>query len=133
MKAIKLCPWCGKLPVLIVDNEDAPQKYAYFCDGGSDKEDNHYAYTGWHSSKEKAREEWNKRACDGVVWNYPHILPEVGGDFIDEIIIEYENDLGIFHAIGLFFMAEDTPVFLEVLTGTKIDWNKTVKRWRFYK
>lgn len=60
-------------------------------------------------------------------------LPEVGDDFIEEIVIEYENDLGIFHAIGLFAMAEDTPVFLEVLTGTKIDWNRTVKRWRFYK
>ena len=39
----------------------------------------------------------------------------------------------IFHAIGLFAMDVDAPVFLEVLTGTKIDWNKTVKKWRFYK
>lgn len=67
------------------------------------------------------------------LWYPVSHLPEVGGDFIDEIVIEYENDLGIFHAIGLFAMAEDTPVFLEVLTGTKIDWNRTVKRWRFYK
>jgi hypothetical protein len=55
------CPWCKRLPVLTVDNEDAPQKYAYYCDGGSDKEDNHYAETGWHRSEEKAREAWNKR------------------------------------------------------------------------
>ena len=67
------------------------------------------------------------------LWYSPSILPEVSGNFIDEILIEYENDLGTFHAIGLFAMADDTPVFLEVLTGTKIDWNKTVKRWRFYK
>lgn len=67
------------------------------------------------------------------LWYPVNVLPEVSGDFIDEIVIEYENDLGTFHAIGLFAMDVDAPVFLEVLTGTKIDWNKTVKRWRFYK
>ena len=67
------------------------------------------------------------------IWFAPSILPEVGKDFIEEIIVEYENDLGTFHAIGLFAMDVDAPVFLEVLTGTKIDWNKTVKKWRFYK
>lgn len=67
------------------------------------------------------------------IWFAPSILPEVSKDFIEEIIIEYENDLGTFHAIGLFAMDVDAPVFLEVLTGTKIDWNKTVKKWRFYK
>lgn len=67
------------------------------------------------------------------LWYPYNRLPEVSGDFIDEIVIEYENDLGTFHAIGLFAMDFDAPVFLEVLTGTKIDWNKTVKRWRFYK
>ena len=67
------------------------------------------------------------------LWYSPGILPEVGEKFIEEIVIEYQNDLGTFHAIGLFAMDGDAPVFLEVLTGTKIDWNKTVKRWRFYK
>lgn len=66
------------------------------------------------------------------IWFASHILPELSGKYIEEIIIEYENDLGTFHAIGLFAMDGDAPVFLEVLTGTKIDWNKTVKKWRFY-
>jgi hypothetical protein len=66
------------------------------------------------------------------LWFAPHVLPALTGKFIEEIIIEYENDLGTFHAIGLFAMDNDTPVFLEVLTGAKIDWNKTVKKWNFY-
>ena len=66
------------------------------------------------------------------IWFASTVLPEISKDFIEEIIIEYENDLGTFHAIGLFAMDVDAPVFLEVLTGTKIDWNKTVKKWRFY-
>lgn len=61
-------------------------------------------------------------------------LPSPKGEFIEEILIEYQNDLGTFHAIGLFTTASDdgSPVFLEVLTGTAIDWNKTVKRWRWF-
>ena len=60
-------------------------------------------------------------------------LPVNRGRYIDEIEIEYENDLGTFHAIGLFAETEKgKPVFLEVLTGTKIDWAKTVKKWRYY-
>ena len=51
--------------------------------------------------------------------------------YIDEI--EYDNDLGTFHAIGLFSkIKNDEPVFIEVLTGTVINWDKTVKRWRYY-
>ena len=41
MRELKPCPWCERLPILTVDNEDDPQKNAYFCDGGSDKEDVH--------------------------------------------------------------------------------------------
>ena len=60
-------------------------------------------------------------------------LPVNRGKFIDEIEIEYQNDLGTFHAIGLYAETADwEPVFLEVLTGTKIDWAKTVRRWRYY-
>lgn len=52
---------------------------------------------------------------------------------IDEIEIEYDNDLGTFHAVGLFSkITNDEPVFIEVLTGTVINWDKTVKRWRYY-
>jgi hypothetical protein len=65
-------------------------------------------------------------------WRDAEEFPPLRGRFIDEILIEYENDLGTFHAIGLFHIADGVPVFLEVLTGTKIDWSKTVKRWRFY-
>lgn len=65
-------------------------------------------------------------------WCKAEELPPLRGRYIDEIEIEYENDLGTFHAIGLFHIADGVPVFLEVLTGTKIDWSKTVKRWRFY-
>lgn len=60
-------------------------------------------------------------------------VPVKRGRYIDEIEIEYQNDIGIFHAIGLYAETENgEPVFLEVLTGTKIDWDKTVKRWRYY-
>ena len=53
--------------------------------------------------------------------------------YIDEIEIEYDNDLGTFHAVGLFSkITNDEPVFIEVLTGTVINWDKTVKRWRYY-
>lgn len=65
-------------------------------------------------------------------WRDAEELPPLRGRYIDEVEIEYENDLGTFHAIGLFHIADGVPVFLEVLTGTKIDWDKTVKRWRFY-
>lgn len=65
-------------------------------------------------------------------WFASDVLPENRGRYIDEIEIEYENDIGTFHAIGIFHIADGEPVFLEVLTGTKIDWSKTVKRWRFY-
>lgn len=66
-------------------------------------------------------------------WNPADQLPVVSGQFIEEILIEYQNDLGIFHAIGLFTMADDnSPVFLEVMTGTAIDWRKTVRRWRYF-
>ncbi len=65
-------------------------------------------------------------------WRKAEELPPLRGRYIDEIEIEYENDIGTFHAIGLFHIADGEPVFLEVLTGTKIAWNSTVKRWRFY-
>lgn len=65
-------------------------------------------------------------------WRDAEELPPLRGRYIDEIEIEYENDLGTFHAVGLFHIADGEPVFLEVLTGTKMDWSKTVKRWRFY-
>lgn len=65
-------------------------------------------------------------------WRKSEELPPLRGRYIDEVEIEYENDIGTFHAIGLFHIADGEPVFLEVLTGTKIVWNKTVKRWRFY-
>lgn len=65
-------------------------------------------------------------------WRDAEELPLLRGRYIDEVEIEYENDLGTFHAIGLFHIADGVPVFLEVLTGTKIDWSKTVRRWRFY-
>jgi hypothetical protein len=65
-------------------------------------------------------------------WMPGDVMPVERGRYIEEIEIEYENDLGTFHAIGLFHIADSVPVFLEVLTGTKIDWSKTVKRWRYY-
>ena len=65
-------------------------------------------------------------------WFAPEVLPEARGKFIDEIVIEYENDIGTFHAIGLFYSDDGKPVFIEVMTGTKIDWNRTVKRWRYW-
>lgn len=65
-------------------------------------------------------------------WSKVEELPTLRGRYIDEIEIEYENDLGTFHAIGLFYIADGVPVFIEVLTGTKIAWQRTVKRWRYY-
>jgi hypothetical protein len=67
-------------------------------------------------------------------WRKSDDLPPLRGRYIEEIEIEYENDLGTFHAVGLFHDPKDgrPPVFIDVLTGTKIDWSKTVKRWRYY-
>lgn len=67
-------------------------------------------------------------------WRDAEELPPLRGRYIDEVEIEYENDLGTFHAVGLFHDPKDgrPPVFIDVLTGNIIDWSKTVKRWRFY-
>lgn len=67
-------------------------------------------------------------------WRKAEELPPLRGRYIDEVEIEYENDLGTFHAVGLFHDPKDgrPPVFIDVLTGNIIDWSKTVKRWSFY-
>lgn len=66
-------------------------------------------------------------------WQSADALPELSGRFIEEVLIEYQNDLGVFHAVGLFHHDEHgNPVFLEVLTGTVIDWRKTVRRWQWF-
>ena len=63
-------------------------------------------------------------------WRPADELPESSSN---EVLVEYGNDLGIFHAIGLFYRTvEDKPVFLEVLTGTAFDWVGSILRWKFF-
>lgn len=69
-----------------------------------------------------------------VEWHPAAELPKSENRFIEEILIEYQNDIGTFHAIGLFRDPQDgrPPAFIEVLTGTAFDWKKTVVRWHWY-
>lgn len=64
-------------------------------------------------------------------WKLAAEYPESDGRFRDEILVEYENDLGRFHAIGLFARTIDGKVvFLEVLTGTAFSWHGSIIRWK---
>ena len=60
-------------------------------------------------------------------WLPPTVLPKKD----DHIIVRFCNDIGIFHAAGLFYMTTDTnePVFCDVLAGHIYDWKQTVVAW----
>ena len=60
-------------------------------------------------------------------WLPPTVLPKKD----DHIIVRFCNDIGIFHAAGLFYMTTDTnePVFCDVLAGHIYDWKQTVVMW----
>lgn len=60
-------------------------------------------------------------------WLPPTVLPNKD----DHIIVRFSNDIGIFHAAGLFYVTTDTnePVFCDVLAGHIYDWNTLVIKW----
>ena len=67
-------------------------------------------------------------------WHPAAELPKNSEKFIEEILIEYQNDLGTFHAVGLFHNPGDgkPPAFIEVMTGPVFCWEKTVNRWKYF-
>ena len=60
-------------------------------------------------------------------WQPAHEMPQKD----DHIIIKFYNDLGLYHAAGLFYITTDTnePVFCDVLAGHIYDWNTLVIKW----
>ena len=60
-------------------------------------------------------------------WNANTVLPEVGS----HVIIRFVNDLGWYFAAGIAVETSDTKeiVFVDVISGTSYDWQKTVVQW----
>lgn len=60
-------------------------------------------------------------------WQPAHKMPNKD----DHVIVKFYNDLGMYHAAGLFYLTRDTnePVFCDVLAGHIYDWKQTVVAW----